>query len=293
MVATSQPVSVPFVVGPPRNLGPPINVGPEGSEQGFDGGPDTSADGLTLYFVSDRRRGFGGSDLWVARRTSATDPWSTPLNLGPRVNSEYMDASPSLSPDGLELYFDSSRPGGLGDWDLWVARRASLSAPWEPPANLGSPFNSVQGDGTPQLSRDGRTLFFSSWRPGGFGKSDIWVMTRRSPAESWQPPVNLGSAINSAHRELGPAPSPDGLLLVFHSDRPGGMGGEDLYVTMRASAASGWTEPANLRTLNTADHDAKAHLSADESTLYFMSTRPGGRGFFDIWEASVPKRLQP
>ena len=289
IVVFSQPVVVQFEFGTPRNLGSVINSGPVGNQPGFDGGPNTSSDGLTLYFVSDRPEGAGGSDLRVARRTTVAAPWSTPINLGPSVNGKDMDASPSISSDGLELYFDSSRPGGQGDWDVSVTSRASLSASWELPRNLGPLVNSAAGDGTPQLTRDGRTLYFASWRAGGLGKSDIWVTTRRSRAEPWQPPVNLGSAINSAHLDWSPGPSPDGLLLLFQSDRPGGLGGDDLYVTTRATLTSAWTAPANLRSLNSSEDDAKAHFSADELTLYFMSTRPGGFGFFDIWEVPIQR----
>ena len=291
IVVFSQPVVVQFAFGTAMNLGPVINRGPAGNQPGFDGGPNTSSDGLTLYFVSDRPGGEGGSDLWAAQRATAIAPWSRPVNLGSNVNGRDMDASPSVSADGLELYFDSSRPGGQGEWDLWVTNRASLSSPWESPHNLGPPVNSAAGDGTPHLAADGLTLYFNSWRAGGFGKNDIWVTTRRSREESWQPPVNLGSTVNTADLEWGPAPSPDGLTLFFQSDRPGGLGGDDLYATTRATLTSAWTPPENLRSLNSPQDDAKPHLSADESTLYFMSTRLGGYGlFFDVWAAPVQNR---
>ena len=217
LLITNQPAAAPFNFGPPKNLGPVINTAPFGAGRGFDGGPSVSADGLTLYFVSDRPGGSGGLDLWVATRIATGDPWQSPVNLGPIVNSEDGEAAPSISTDGLELYFDSSsrRTGGQGDADLWVTRRATLSAPWRPPENLGPVVNSPQGDSTPQLSRDGRTLYFSSWRPGGFGNRDLWVTTRKSPFEPWQPPTNLGHAINGPDHEWCAAPSPDGLALIF------------------------------------------------------------------------------
>ena len=153
-----QRVVVQFEFGTPRNLGSAMN------QPGFDGGPSASNDGLTLYFVSDRPGGAGGSDLWFVQRTTSADRWSIPVNLGPTVNGKDMDASPSISSDGLELYFDSNRSGGQGEWDVWVTTRASLSSPWELPKNLGPLVNSEAGDGTPQLTRDGRTLYFASWR---------------------------------------------------------------------------------------------------------------------------------
>jgi len=284
-----QPAAAPFVFGTPRNLGSVINKAAAGVEPGFDGGPSTSADGLTLYFVSDRPGGSGGPDLWVAVRTTTSDPWQNPVNLGPTVNSPDSDAAPSISSDGLELYFDSSedRPGGQGDGDLWVTRRTNRSAPWSAPENLGPIVNGPQADGTPQLSRDGRSLYFASWRSAGFGNGDLWVSTRSSPTEPWQPPVNLGSAINGPNDEWCPAPSPDGLALIFQSNRPGGLGGDDLYATTRETLASPWSPPVHLGNLNTSAEDAKAHFSADGATVYFMSTRPAGYGFFDIWEVPV------
>lgn len=291
MVIVSQPSAGPFIFGTPKNLGPVINRAATGGERGFDGGPSTSADGLTLYFVSDRPGGSGELDLWVAARTTTSDPWQRPVNLGPTINSRDGEASPSISTDGLELYFDSSsrRPGGQGDADLWVTKRATRSAPWRPPENLGAVVNSPHGDGTPQLSRDSRTLYFSSWRPNGLGNRDLWATTRRSPTEPWQPPTNLGQAVNGPDHEWCAAPSPDGLALIFQSNRPGGLGGDDLYATTRDTPTSPWRTPVHLRSLNTPDEDAKAHFSADGALLYFMSTRPGGYGFFDIWEVPVLK----
>jgi Tol biopolymer transport system component len=290
-----QPDPATLVFGTPRNLGAIINGGAAAGGTGFDGGPSPSRDGLTLYFASDRPGGSGGPDLWVATRKAINGSWENPVNLGPTINGPEQDASPSLSPDGHELYVVSTtpRPGGQGDSDLWVTRRATVSAPWRPPENLGPVVNSPQGDGTPQLSRDGHALYFASWRPGGFGKRDIWVATRPSPNEPWRPAVNLGSALNGPDNEWSPAPWPEGLALVFQSDRPGGLGGDDLYLTTRQTPSSPWNAPANLRPLNSAAEDAKAHFSADGSTLYFMSTRPGGQGFFDIWEAPVMKSMPP
>ena len=103
------------------------------------------------------------------------------MNLGPIVNSSASELAPSLSPDGLLLFFcgDSPgpiRPGGFGNVDMWVTRRASVSEPWGTPVNLGPIVNSPSLDGLPRISPDGSTLYFSSERPGGFGGDwgDIW-----------------------------------------------------------------------------------------------------------------------
>jgi Tol biopolymer transport system component len=274
----------PPAFGTPRNLGPPINT------PTFDGGPSLSGDGLTLYLASDRPGGAGGDDLWVSTRKTNSDAWQTPVNLGATINSSAGDASPSVSADGLELYFDSGRPGGQGNGDIWVTTRARTSDAWGTPRDLGPTVNSASTDSVPKLSADGLSLFFASRRPGGFGMRDVWVSIRPSRSEPWQAPINLGGAVNSPAHEWCPGVSPDGLTLIVMSNRAGGLGGDDLWVTTRATRSSPWAPVVHLGGgINTPGEDAKPEFSADGSTLLFMSTRPGGLGFFDIWEVSILK----
>jgi len=104
--------------------------------------------------------------------------FGTPTNLGPTLNSSSGDGHAHTSADDLSLYFSSDRPGGFGDWDLYVATRETTHDDWGPPVNLGPTVNSPRGDWGPNLSADGLTLFFASDRPGGYGSFDIWVTTR-------------------------------------------------------------------------------------------------------------------
>ena len=87
-----------------------------------DGHPNLRRDGLEIFFFSNRP-GSLGNDIYVATRAKTTDPWSTPVNLGPAVNSEASETRPSLSWDGRTLYFGSNRPGGEGDADHYVTNR--------------------------------------------------------------------------------------------------------------------------------------------------------------------------
>jgi Tol biopolymer transport system component len=275
-----------FIIGTPKNLGPLINT------PGLDAGPNVSSDGLVLYFMSDRPGGAGGWDLWLATRKSAAETWEPPINLGEPVNTRFNEASASLSSDGLELYFDSNRPGGQGSVDIWVSRRASRSTPWGTPESLGPVINSVASEGTPKLSADGLSLFFNSDRAGGLGATDIWVSTRTSLSARWRPPVNLGPVVNGPNVDWCPAISPDGLALAFQSNRPGGLGGDDFWVTTRATLISTWTQPVHLSAdINTQFEEGKVDFSRDGATMYFMSNRPGGAGSFDIWEAPIEIRL--
>ena len=117
--------------------------------------PEISADSLELYFRSNRPGGKGNWDIWVAKRDNIFCPWKPPENLGPIVNDMYHISSPSISVDGLELYFNSSRPGALGwegidtDWDIWVTTRETRDSPWKSPENLGPIVNDVYHAGGP------------------------------------------------------------------------------------------------------------------------------------------------
>src|SRR2546426_9674043 len=111
----------------PTNLGRTVNSG------FFEGGPSLSADGLALYFASDRVGSYGKEDIWVSVRPATTGPFGPPTNLGSTVNSLYSDFAPEVSMDGLSLYFGSDRTGGKGGVDLWVAQRATASGPFGAP----------------------------------------------------------------------------------------------------------------------------------------------------------------
>ena len=130
-----------------------------------------SADGLLLYFSSDRPGGFGYNDLYVSRRITVEDEWDTPVNLGPTVNSTSIDLSPWVSTDGLWLFFVSYR-SGLGD--LWVSTRVAKDDEWGPPMNLGPTVNSAARDAGLSISADGRTLYFHSDRPKAERLHNLW-----------------------------------------------------------------------------------------------------------------------
>jgi Tol biopolymer transport system component len=104
---------------------------------------------------------------------------------------------------------------------------------WSEPVNLGPVINSPYNDQHPALSKDGLSLYITSNRPGGQGADDIWVSQRASVDDAWGPPQNLGPIINTASFEGAPALSSDGETLLFYSDRTGGFGGNDLYMTTR------------------------------------------------------------
>jgi len=271
-----------FTFGTPTNLGPTVNSPYD------DFGTNISPDSLSHYFASNRPGGSGGLDLWVTMRTTASDPWGQPVNLGPTVNSSAWDSCPSISADGLSLFFESQRPGGSGDNDIWVTSRPTPDGDWGPPVNLGPTVNSSAWDSCPSISADGLSLYFCSYRPGGSGSCDLWVVTRATVSDPWGQPVNLGPRVNSSAWEYHPGISANGLSLVFHSNRPGGSGDDDIWVTMRASTSDLWGEAVNLGpTVNSPVREFAPDTSSDGCTLYFTSGRPGGVGNADLWQALI------
>jgi len=209
----------------------------------------------------------------VTEQVKADFIFGTPTNLGPTVNSSSWDYCPSISADGMELFFTSQRPGGQGLADIYVATRATTEDDWSDPVNLGPTVNSSSTDGGPSLPADGLSLYFYSWRPGGQGLVDIWVTTRTTTEDEWGPPVNLGPPVNSSGDEHFPSISADGLSLYFSEwdvFRPGGSGDSDLWVTTRATTNDDWSEPVNLGpTVNSSDWEGRPNISADGLTLFF------------------------
>ena len=162
--------------------------------------------------------------------------WAAPVNLGPIVNSSFTEGGPAISKDGLSLYFHSERPGSYGSTDIWVSVRERRDQPWGAPMNLGAAVNSPGLEAVAALSRDEHWLFFTSDRSGGLGSMDIWVWYRDHVHDpfDWQPAWNAGAGVNTAFGESAPSYfENDGGApqLFFHSNRPGGLGGTDIYVS--------------------------------------------------------------
>ena len=221
--------------------GTPVNLGPNINSAGNESAPTFSLDGHKMYFHSNGRGGCGGADLFVSRRHDKRDDfgWEPAENLGCVVNSSSDDNGPTIFEDDATgittLYFTSTRPGGLGDYDVYASTRVGDEGEFGPAAlvpELSGPFR----DTRTAISRDGLEMFLSSdskGRVGGIGSQDLWVSTRGTTLDRWSTPVNLGPTVNSPAFDGGPALSFDGTTLYFHSDRQGPSGNNDIWVTTR------------------------------------------------------------
>ena len=190
--------------------------------------PFISPDGKRLYFSSIRPvngQVRGDIDLWMVERRG--DDWGEPVHLGPEVNTEADELYPSASADGT-LYF-ASGPQSLvrgKHFDIYSAKRSGSGFLMR--QLLGPGVNTVPADSDPHLqaawefnpevSADGRTLFFTSLRPGGFGLGDLYVS--RLVGSEWTAAVNVGPIVNTAADEYHPTVSPDGTQLFFVRRRP-------------------------------------------------------------------------
>lgn len=260
--------------------------------------PFITRDGLSLYFGSPRPN-FGNValDLWVAHRASVDEPWGAPENLGPTVNypGPVNDQAPMVSRNDHLLFFSSARPGGFGGQDIYVSRRQNRWSAWEAPVNVGDGVNGDGNEGAPFLFEDDETatttLYFQSNRSTGLGGNDIYASVMQ-PDGSFGPAA-LVTEISSPADDQRVAISRDGLELFLASNRPGTLGGTDLWGATRARTSDPWSAPINLGAdVNTVNADGGPAISFDGFMLLYHSanhpTNIGGPRF-DIWMATRHK----
>lgn len=270
-----------------RNLGPIIN------SPSLEYAPTITADGRTLYYVSNRAGGVGGHDFWVTTKKDRLDTnYADPYNLGAPVNTPLNEGVASISADGQVIYFTAcNRDDGLGDCDLYEAELDGTE--WKNVRNI-SEINSAYWDSQPSISSDGKTLYFISNRPGAMGgpdDADIYISRLQSDGR-WSEPVNMGEPINTKKREDSPFIFPGGKVLYFASAGHGGFGKLDFFVSNLKSDGT-WSAPENLgKPFNTGQDERFITLPAAGDVVYFASERDdvGNEGTLDIYMGLLPPR---
>ena len=279
--------------GKPYCYDAPVHLDNRINTPGFEGKPALSSDGLELYFVSDRPGALGGpgdQDIYVTRRNSVNSAWGAPERVPPPVSSTFFDITPTISLDGLALYFASNRPGPFSPpWpDLWVSQRASVNQPWGPAVNLGTGINTPLFEGSIDISPDQRTVFFAGVTPDFV--FDIFMARRSSTDEPFNARVKLTPPINSEGHDYGPALTPDGHTMFFSSgtDNPFAPGAiNHLHVSERQNDRAPWGPRIYLDTLNCPTcFGGLATIRAGGKEICWMGDRGDSFGDKDIYCAT-------
>ncbi|MDH5716364.1 MAG: OmpA family protein [Spirochaetia bacterium] len=282
-----------------------IHFGPEINSPYSEYLPFISPDEDIIFFQSDRPGGAGQTgdfDIWSSvnqNKKNLYPQFSSPENIGHPINTPNYEGLASfrkLADNEWEIYFTSvpsqERSGPAGT-NIYYSRttQGKWSNP-EPIIGVNTHFN----DRMPSISLDGRYLYFSSDRPGGYGKDDLWVSEYDFERKFWNNPVNLGSKINSPASEISSSIHTDGMTLYYSSNKKGGVGGYDIYVTQKISQKDmqSWRNPANLGTpYNSKYDDEHPSVNFGGAYMYFCSNREGGYGAFDIYRARIPHFAKP
>jgi len=289
-----------------------INLGPIINHEGVDYAPTISADGKTLFYVSNRpgsrltSKGDLSHDFWAAKKNDRLDTvFFNPYNIDTitgltymNVNTDLNEGASSIAADRQSLFFTGcDRPDGLGSCDIYQSTIEGDK--WSRPINLGKNVNSDNFDTQPSISPDKKRLYFISTRkgPNSDGKpklvnADIWYSDYDDDAEEWLPAQNL-EALNTDGQEFSPFIAADNQTLFFSSNgHKNSVGGMDFYYSRFDPATNTWQRPTNLGApINTKDDEMFITLPASGDIIYFSSRRTdlkGYQGNLDVFMAFVP-----
>jgi outer membrane protein OmpA-like peptidoglycan-associated protein/tetratricopeptide (TPR) repeat protein len=202
----------------PRSLSTALNSkGHDASDQLFDN------DTKLLMYRSDE-----DGDVFVASKQAGGD-WGSPTKLNSNINSKAYEGDAYITPDGLTLYFSTARYSEDGNLDLYYSTRTATSSDWGTAKSLGSTINTKYDEDSPYISRDGRTLYFSSRGHNTMGDYDIFQSKYDSIGHKWGRPENMGYPINTPDADSYYRLAPDGTYAYLSSYRIGGYGEKDIY----------------------------------------------------------------
>lgn len=224
--------------------------------------PSITIDNATIFFT---KRDYVQGDEDIVVSYFKDNQWTPAQSVSSRINSQLNEGACSVSADGRTMIFTScDGKNSIGSCDLYISKKTGDS--WSKPKNLGRPINSIYWESQPSLSADGKTLYFSSNRTGGYGGRDIWVSYNKEG--EWSKPENLGRPINTNRDETTPFIHPNGVSLYLSANGFPGMGGYDLYVALKEDTI--WSEPKNLGyPINTHKDEVAIVIGADGQTAYF------------------------
>src|SRR6185437_5686759 len=209
-------------------------------------------------------------------------------NMGPVLNTKYADYAPVITADESMLVFTSRRPGSTGGLldekqnpyeDIYISLNKNNE--WQAPQNIGKPINTDGHDASIAISPDGSQIFLYKDDNNG----DIFVS--KFEGIEWSKPADLGKYVDTKYGETSVSMTADGKTIYFTSDRPGGFGGLDIYVSKKDKKGK-WGEAVNLgKVVNTEYEEDSPFIHADGKTLYFSSRGHAGMGDFDIYKTTL------
>ncbi len=237
-------------------------------------------------------------DFLVSHKVNGA--WAPATLIGSGINTSGNEGAPAISADGEILFFVACQDGpdgsyaggrkGYGSCDIFYSQKVGNA--WSKPYNLGPNINTKNFESQPSFSADGKTLYFVSNRPGGFGRGDIYYSTLRDDG-SWGIPVNIGNKINTVGEEESVFIHPDGKTLYFSSNGHIGMGGLDIYVSRKDDKGE-WGTPVNLGyPINTYGDENSLLVNGRGDLAYFASNRAGGFGGLDLYQFELYDAVRP
>lgn len=259
------------------------NVGPAVNTEYPDYAPVISTDEAIMIFTTRRpdtedMAPFGGyfEDLYISYRVDGE--WTKAVPIGKPVNVKGQhDATIGLSPDGHTLYVYTD---DRGNGDIYESTDEEGS--WTQPELMDKTINTDGHEPDASLTFDGKRLYFTSDKPGGFGGHDIYYSDWDDEKQKWGEAVNVGNVLNTPYEERSVFIHPDGETMYFASKGHNTMGGYDLFYSKLVDGA--WTTPVNLGPpLNTPDDDVQLVVAGNGRYGYCSSYRQGGFGEKDIY----------
>lgn len=242
----------------------------------LDDDPSLTDDLLEIYFRSNRGRRTN-DDIWMAARDDAGLPFGAPVRVD-ALSSDGFDVTPEVAADGLSITLASDREASAAT-DIFVSTRATRDAPWSAPVRVVD-LSSPGEDYAASADAAGQHLLLT--RPVEARSLDLFEATRAAPEDPWGG-IAASLALSSDAYDADAHLSSDGLRVVFASERAGGAGRRDIWISIRESPAAEWALPTDLLELATASDDEDPWLSADGRTLVFASDRNGDR---ELWIAT-------
>ncbi|AMM52326.1 hypothetical protein TH61_15590 [Rufibacter sp. DG15C] len=212
----------------------------------------------------------------------------SPVSLSQVVNAMGMQYSPVLTADQQSLLFTArTGKGGLNDENLYLSLKQD--GEWQAPVSVSDKINTELNEGAATFSADGRVLVFTSCnRKDSFGSCDLYISYKEG--SNWSKPVNMGSKVNTAAWDSQPSLSADGRTIYFASNRQGGLGSEDIWITHQQEDGS-WVVPVNAgKAINSPGREAAPFLHASSATLYFATDGRQGMGKLDLFKATKSEK---